>query len=489
MLHITSLPGGYGIGDLGPSAYEFADFLADAKQSFWQVLPLNSLAPGGGGSPYSAISAFAGNTLLISPDALRKQGLLKKEDINPPHFSKKVDFDAVAAFKKCLFEKAFSDFIQDHKKAHSAFEIFCSENKSWLDDYAVFCALREHFDGRPWYEWPKRYRDRQKNYLRSMDFQFRRAVEREKFLQYIFFTQWFALKQYCNQRGISIIGDIPLYVGHDSADVWVHRETFELTSSGKPTVVAGVPPDAFSKTGQRWGNPIYDWQRLKKNRYSWWMARMRHNLETCDIVRIDHFIGLVSYYEIPARRQDATKGKWRKGPGDHFFGTLFEQIPFAPIIVEDLGPATAGVKETMRRFGLPGMNILQYAFRGDFAKTPHIPHNHLKNSVTYPGTHDHNTIKGWFEKEMSPQQKRNLFAYLGHKVGADNISWGLIRLAMSSVSDLVVISMQDVLALGADARMNTPATTKGNWKWRMQTRCSVKTCRNLAALTDIFGRA
>ena len=490
LLHITSLPSKYGIGDFGPEAYKFVDILSRARQSYWQVLPLSSISPREPHSPYDGLSAFAGNTLLISPDLLYREGLLSKKDIQDrPAFSEiSVDYRLVNSYKKKLLKIAYERFKDIPKE--DDYELFCLENKSWLENYATFIALNRHFRYRLWNSWPAEFRDRKKQAVSYINANLKDAINGEKFLQYVFFKQWFSLKHYCNERGIEIIGDIPIYVSYNSADVWAYPEIFKLTKTKKPRVVGGVPPDYFSQTGQLWGNPIYNWHRLKNRRYSWWIERIKHNLAVFDIVRIDHFRGLVAYWQVPASHKTAVKGKWVQGPKEDFLNKLFKDVPSTRVIVEDLGYITPDVSELIKKFQLPCMRVLLFAFDGNLAANPHCLYNHVKNSVIYTGTHDNNTVRGWFEKEAETEQKKKLFDYLGHKVSAGQVHWEFIRMAMNSVSNMVIIPIQDVLGLGEHARMNRPATIHGNWSWRLghkQIRSSI--ISKLAKLTEIYGRA
>ncbi|MBW8038817.1 MAG: 4-alpha-glucanotransferase [Planctomycetes bacterium] len=486
LLHITSLPSKYGIGDLGPGAYNFIDFLIKAKQRYWQVLPLNPTDC----SPYNSTSAFAGNTLLLSPELLYQQGLLTRKEIQPTTVfpERRVGYRLVISHKTKLLKIVFERFQKTAKK--SGYERFCSENETWLEDFAMFSALRQHFGYRLWCDWPTEIRDRKKQALKSIKSQLAGHIDREKFLQYMFFQQWHSLKQYCNRHGIKIIGDIPIYVSRESAEPWAHPEYFKLTNTKKPRVVAGVPPDSFSRTGQLWGNPVYNWQVLKKRGYSWWIERIKQHLNLFDIIRIDHFRGFIAYWEVPASDKTAKNGKWVKGPGEDFFKVLFEHFPSKSFVVEDLGYITEDVIEVIKKFQLPCTRVLLSAFRGEPATNRHYPHNHVTNCVVYTSTHDNNTIKGWFEKESKPEVKRRLFDYLGRVVPASELHWELIRLAMSSVANLTIIPMQDILGLGEQARMNRPGTVRNNWVWRLGPKeKTASIVKKLARLTEIFGRA
>ncbi len=489
LLHISSLPSKYGIGDFGPQAYRFADFLKRAKQSYWQILPLNHTTPKTAHSPYNCFSAFAVNPLFISPELLYRRNFLIKSDITdaPALPQANVDYTRVESYKKKLFHIAYERFRDSVES--SDFELFRAQNSSWLNDFAAFAALRHHFGGRLWSDWPRRIRDRNEKALKAMTSQLAEDINRQVFLQYIVYQQWFALKKYCNENGIQIIGDVPIYVALDSTDVWSHPQIFKLSRYKKPRYIAGVPPDYFSRTGQLWGNPVYDWQRLKHDGYRWWIDRIRHNLRLFDLVRIDHFRSFVAYWQVPAGHKTALHGKWIQGPKDDFFNELLRHITFAPIIAEDLGYITADVREMIGKFGFPCMKVLQFAFDGDFSSNPHILHNHTENCVVYTGTHDNNTARGWFSKEATSGQKRSLFDYLGHRIPANQIHWALARLAMSSVGKIAVIPMQDVLGLGAEARMNRPALSKGNWKWRLRPKqLTPALTKKLRDLSCLYGR-
>ncbi|MDY7031151.1 MAG: 4-alpha-glucanotransferase [Thermodesulfobacteriota bacterium] len=490
LLHVPSLHSRFGIGDLGPQAFRFVDFLVDAKQSFWQILPLNPIEPAYGSSPYHSISAFACSSLFISPELLLQDGLLNDEDImSYPVFSyDRIDYAAVISSKRELFFMAYQNFKKRTEKYD--YRKFCQENSVWLDDYSLFAALKSHYNGKTWSDWPPELRDRENEALESAATEFHDRIDFEKFLQYIFFTQWFSLKQYCGERGIQIIGDMPIYVQYDSVDLWTHPEVFKLNEAKKPYAVAGVPPDYFSKTGQLWGNPLYRWDVLKDTGYRWWVQRTKHALKLFDMVRIDHFRGLVGYWEIPAGEKTAMNGKWIEAPAEDFLMTLLRKFPYLPVIAEDLGVITPDVREIMSRFELPGMKILLFAFGDDLSTNPYIPHNLAKNCIVYPGTHDNNTVKGWFENEAAPEEKERLFQYLGREVSNEDISWEFIRMAMMSVANLAVTSMQDILNLGEEARMNRPATTQGNWQWRLLPgQLSIQLSKKLRQMTEIYGRA
>jgi 4-alpha-glucanotransferase len=490
LLHITSLPSPFGIGDMGPEAYRFANFLAEAKQSFWQILPLNPTERVYGNSPYHSISAFAVNPLLISPELLVQDGFLATTDCEPManEPTGRVDYNIVVPYKVKLFNITYDRFAK--AQAHNEYKRFCSENSSWLEDFALFVALKAHFNGKAWSEWPPEVRDRQPEALQASKKELHEAIERQKFLQYLFLRQWLTFKEYCNAKGIQIIGDIPIYVDYDSVDVWSHPAIFKLDEDKRPSAVAGVPPDYFSSTGQLWGNPVYQWDTLKERGYDWWIQRMEHTLNLFDVVRIDHFRGLVAYWEIPRGEQTAIHGQWVEAPVYDFFETLRAHFPSLPVIAEDLGLITPDVREVMHHFGLPGMKVLLFAFGEDDPMHPYLPHTYEENAVVYTGTHDNNTVRGWFERETKPEDKKRLFRYLGHKTSAQAAPWELIRLAMESRAYLALIPMQDILGLGEEARMNRPATGDGNWEWQLvpdQIKPSVG--GRLRETTEIYGRA
>lgn len=489
LLHISSLPSDFGVGDFGPLAYKFADFLQQAGMHLWQILPLNMTMAKQGFSPYNCFSAFAGNPLLISPQQMVKDGFLKKADIaDPPAFSvERADYTKSARYKAGLFKTAFERFQQT--AAPSEYERFLRENETWLADFALFMALKEKYGRKTWAAWPSGLKSRKPRALEEAREHLRQSIAYHRFLQYIFSKQYFSLKCYCNQKGIQIFGDLPIYVTYDSADVWAAPQWFKLNRSRKPKFIAGVPPDYFSKTGQLWGNPVYDWRRQAENGYSWWMRRIQHNFALYDMFRIDHFRGFEAYWQVPAGHKTAVNGRWVPGPGEDFFRTLMDYYPQPPIIVEDLGEITPAVRELIGRFSFPTMKVLHFAFDGNFTKNIHLPHNHIENAVVYPGTHDNTTTRGWYRRDLSAEQKKILADYIGKKLSQKTIHWDMIRMAMGSVAKLAVVSMQDVLGLDEKSRMNNPAATKNNWLWRMKPKLlKASLHKRLRKLVEQYGR-
>ncbi len=467
LLHITSLPSAFGIGDLGKGAYDFVDFLAAAGQRFWQVLPLNPTRLATGNSPYSSPSAFAGNTLLLNPPFLYEEGFLQKSDLeNPPRFSaEKVDFKKVIPFKKELFDRAFSHFNKAPNERLN-FEIFCTENGDWLDDFALYSALSDYYK-KSWTDWPTELRHREKNALKKAAQKFEEPIRREKFLQFLFDRQWGNLKKYAHKKGVKIIGDLPYYVSGDSADGWAAARYFKLDKDRRPKFLSGVPPDMFSETGQLWGTPVYDWEALQRDDFSWWTARLRQNLKWVDAVRLDHFRAFSAYWEVSADHDTAENGRWVKTCGEAFFETMQKEFPDLPFIAEDLGEIDQPVYDLRDQFGLPGMNLLQYAFEGEWGEPQFLPHHHRRNSVTYTGTHDNTTTRGWYQN-ADKKARQNIQNYVGRKLTAATAPEALQRLALMSVSQLAILPLQDVLALGEEALMNRPGTGDGNWEWRVK---------------------
>jgi len=477
LLHPTSLPGPFGIGDLGKTAYQFADFLVASGQSLWQVLPLGPT--GYGDSPYACYSAFAGNTLLISPELLVTKNLLATEEVTPlvTDSDEQIDFVRVHQHKEAILRNAFARFKSSSPlQLKEEFQKFCTEQQGWLDDYGLFRALKEVNSGRPWNEWLPALVKRNKSEINQAREAFAHRIEAHKFSQFLFFQQWCDLKSYCNKSGIKLIGDIPIFVAQDSADVWTNPDQFKLDENGAPTVVAGVPPDYFSKTGQLWGNPIYNWDQMLTDGFAWWIQRIRSSFKMFDVVRVDHFRGFAACWEIPAGDKTAERGAWVEAPGEELFTSVKHALGELDVIAEDLGVITPDVEKLRDDFGFPGMRVLQFAFGGD-AKNSDLPHNYIRNSVAYTGTHDNDTTVGWFDDEGQEgatrtanevRREHNFCLRYLHSDG-NQINWDFIRALMQSVSNRVVIPLQDVLGLGSEARMNLPNSTTGNWLWRFRT--------------------
>lgn len=492
LLHPTSLPGRYGIGDLGDSAYHFVDFLVAAKQRLWQVLPLGPT--GYGDSPYQSFSAFAGNPLLISPDRLVIDGFLPAEAVEDvPEFPPAaVDFGSVIEYKNALLRLAHEHFLANgHDDHHAAFDRFCQNTAYWLDDYALFMALKQHHnehEGGVWNTWPKPIAKRQVRAMKQWTKDLAGEIALHKFLQFLFFKQWLELKAYANRNGVKIIGDLPIFVANDSADVWAHPNLFHLDKNGSPSVVAGVPPDYFSETGQRWGNPLYNWNKVAENGYSWWIQRIHMNLVQTDIVRIDHFRGFEAYWEIPASEPTAVIGRWVKGPEAALFDAIQAKLGELPIIAEDLGVITPEVEALREQFGFPGMRILQFAFGGE-RNSSFLPYNYVRNTVVYTGTHDNETTLGWYLN--ATEDERDHVRRYTVSSGRD-IVWDLIRLAYASVADIAIIPMQDLFVLGNEARMNYPGREGGWWQWRytkeMFSARAPGVAMGLTELAQLYGR-
>jgi len=464
LLHPTSLPGKFGIGSLGKNALYFLDFLSKANQTIWQVLPMGHT--GYGDSPYQCFSIFAGNPILIDIETLIDEGLLTenslKETDHKNHHETRVDYGHVIELKKTLLKKAYLHFTNDKSINKDLYNQFLVKKNDWLTEYALFVELKEHFNGMPWWEWPEKFRYRDESAIQFFTNKFLYEIGFHKFCQYIFFKQWAAVKKYANDLKISIIGDMPLYVAHDSADVWSNHELFQFDKNRNPLKVAGVPPDYFSSTGQLWGNPLYDWNVMQKNGFRWWTNRIKASFEMYDFVRIDHFRGFEAYWSVPFGDKTAQHGKWVDAPGTELFKTIKERLGELPVIAEDLGIITPEVENLRDNFGLPGMKILQFAFHSDEADG-YLPHNYTPNFIVYTGTHDNDTLAGWY-KHLDHHIRKKLLEYLD----ADDktVIRKMIRLAWSSVAEIAVIPLQDLLELGSESRMNTPGTPSGNWQWR-----------------------
>jgi 4-alpha-glucanotransferase len=488
LLHPTSLPSPGGIGDLGPEAYAFVDFLARATQGLWQILPLSP--PGVNHSPYSAISAFAGNPLLVSLQRLAEHGWIDAALITTAAAGtpcNRIDFEEVEAFKLPLLRRAAQTFLEKSEGQRRRFEDFKRDTAWWLDDFVLFEVMRRAHKGAVWSSWPRELARREPEAMRRFGVDHQRELEVERAIQFAFFEQCRALRGYCSQRGIKIVGDVAIFVDYDSADVWRNPELFSLDENLEPTVVAGVPPDAFSSTGQRWGNPLYRWETCRARGFEWWIQRVSWALRTCDILRLDHFRGFESYWEIPASEPTAVHGRWKPGPQEEFFRVLRDRLGDLPFIAEDLGYITAEVHALRDRLGIPGMKVLQFAF-GNPGAHIYLPHNFIPNCVVYTGTHDNDTTLGWWRSGASKEERAHVQAYLGPV--DETIAWEFIRAAFASVARMAVVPLQDVLGLASEARMNTPSRIEGNWGWRVGPGVLTDELSDrLAALTAMCDRA
>ncbi len=499
LLHPTSLPGRYGIGDLGKAAYDFVDFLAATHQSLWQILPLGPT--GYGDSPYQCFSAFAGNPLLVSPDALVEDGLLSQSELDevPDFPDKSVDYGPVIEFKQTLLQRAYENFkAKSLRELQKEFAEFCEKSNDWLPDYAIFRACKDAHDGKEWTKWDEHLRDRENNALHFFQENHSDEITAHKFYQFLFFRQWLKLALYTNEKGIKIIGDVPIFVAHDSADVWANPYLFDLNSDGTPRQVAGVPPDYFSETGQLWGNPLYRWDLIDRMGYQWWIDRIKASLAQVDIIRLDHFRGFEKYWAVSAEEKTAINGRWEEGPGASLFLALQKALgEELPIIAEDLGVITKEVHALRDQFNFPGMRILQFAFGTDEQADEYKPFSFPQNCVVYTGTHDNDTTVSWFTSTDEGNSTRSMDevneerTYILKYLGTDGkeINWDLIRLALSSVARIAVIPMQDLLNVGAEGRMNVPARESGNWGWRYQSSdVTEEIGERLLELTRIYGR-
>jgi 4-alpha-glucanotransferase len=488
LFHPTSLPGKYGIGTLGKEAYAFIDFLKKSRQKLWQIFPLGPT--GYGDSPYQSFSSFAGNPYLIDFDLLIEAHLLSEEDLRDVFFGDNeeyIDYGAIYNQKYPLLRKAYENFkSSDNHEMRENLEHFKRENASWLNDYSLYISLKNHFNGLPWNEWAHDIKNREHGAMEHYRNELADDIEYHNFIQFLFFKQWGDVKRYANENGIKIIGDIPIFVAADSSDAWANPEIFLFDEERKPVKVAGVPPDYFSATGQLWGNPLYNWQKLKETNYSWWVERVRANLSTCDIIRIDHFRGFEAYWAVPYGDDTAINGQWEPGPGIDLFNAIKSQLGELPIIAEDLGLMTQGVIDLREATGFPGMKILGFAFDSG-EENDYLPHTYTKNCVVYTGTHDNDTLIGWFQKAKEEDRQ---FArdYLNSR-SDDEIHWNAIRGAWSSVANMAISPVQDFLGLGSEARINTPGVAAGNWQWRL--RHGVLTdelAERIAKLTKVYSR-
>jgi 4-alpha-glucanotransferase len=486
LLPVPSLPGGYGSGDLGKPAHDFVDFLSRSGQTIWQVLPLTVTDGALGNSPYSSPSAFAGNPLCISPDDLVTRGLLLRDELSghPAFPEDRIDYGPARAFREEILRIAFSRFSPGEE-----YGAFLREQEHWLEDYVLFTALKGIYKGTPWNGWPEKIRGRDETALREAAGDLRGELDYLRFVQYIFFSQMKSLRAKCREAGVELIGDLPIYVNYDSADVWSRQSFFCLGGDLLPTEVAGVPPDYFSETGQLWGNPLYNWDTLKKNGFSWWIRRLRHSLSLFDTVRIDHFRGLLAYWAIPFGDKTAERGTWRPVPSADFFNAVRKELPSPPFLAENLGVITPDVTEAMESMGFPGMAVALFAFGGGMRDNPHIPHNYRRELAAYTGTHDNNTIEGWYSEDATGDELQAFREYTGRSAGGESAADTIIRLVLSSVAERAVVPLQDYLGLGSEGRMNTPSVPSGNWEWKArQEHLSGELSGRMANLAAIYGR-
>jgi 4-alpha-glucanotransferase len=486
LLHPTSLPGPYGSGDLGKEAYAFVDWLSSSGQTLWQMLPLGPA--GMANSPYMSLSAFAGSPLLIDLDELVELGWLAQEDLRTFSTDSKfrVQFQETTAFRMQLLWKAAQSFFQSGKeKEYQLYKLYCDTEKKWLNDYSLFQALNDQYHGQEWITWDHDLVHRKPSALKKAADDQMEQVNFHKFMQWCFARQWKKLKKYANDRSVRLVGDIPIFVAHHSADVWSNQAAFTLDKDGRPLVVAGVPPDYFSEDGQRWGNPLYRWDVMKQQKYQWWIERFKKTFELFDILRIDHFRGFEAYWRIPAKEKTARIGKWIKGPGEDLFNAIIKKLGTLPIIAEDLGVMTPGVNALREKFEFPGMKVLQFAFSAG-PEDPFLPHNYHSNCIVYTGTHDNDTTKGWYEKATEHERD---FVRRYCKTDGHEIHWDMMKLALQSTATIAILPLQDVLGLGSDGRMNYPGTVDGNWEWRFTwDQVNPELAGRLYELAALYGR-
>jgi len=491
LLHITSLPSVFGIGDMGPEARKFADFLHRSKQKYWQLLPLNPTEQGQGHSPYSSISSRAGNTLLISPKLLAADGLIDADELSTFELSQegKTNYAEADRVKKIIFAKAWESF-QDGKGKFlkDPFTDFKKKEAYWLEDFALYMLLKQQNENKPWFHWTEEYKLGDKSALKKLEANHHEEIEKIKWLQFLFAKQWHELKSYCNKLNIKLFGDLPFYISYDSVDVWSNRHLFSLDKEGNMIGMAGVPPDAFSEDGQLWGMPVFKWDVLKKHKYEWWIERFQRNMELFDLLRLDHFLAFADYWEVPAEEQTAKKGEWKPGPGKDLFVTAQKELGKIPFIAEDLGEINEPVYDLRDEFEFPGMKILQFAFGDGMPKNPYIPHNYSENFIAYTGTHDNNTIRGWYRQEGC-KYHHQIEKYLGKHLNEESLHIDFARLVYSSVAEIAILPIQDVLGLDESARMNTPASGENNWAWRLVPgQISAEAEHHLREWTELFNR-
>lgn len=494
LMHITSLPSDFGIGDMGTGARKFIDFLYQSKQKYWQILPLNPTKAENGYSPYSSNSAMAGNVLLISPESLFEDGLLSEKELKaaqlPP--STHIDFIKTEQLKRNLLAKAYHNFNKrKDKNLQKEMDSFCITENNWLHQFAIYTAVKKHHKNLEWYNWPEKFKYRSAKTLSDFEKTNQKEIEEIKWEQFIFYRQWHKLKDFANEKGIQIIGDLPFYLDYDSVEVWSSPENFRLDKKLNKVLVAGVPPDYFNTQGQLWGMPIFNWERMKADNYSWWISRLKKNMELYDLLRLDHFRAFASYWQIPANNKDAINGTWQAGVGAGFFEIIKTQLGELHFIAEDLGETAQEVEELIKQFGLPGMKVIQFAFGEDMAHSTHAPHNfESANCIVYSGTHDNNTIKGWFRKETDVALHKRISAYTGITVNKKNVNQVVIKLCYASVARLAILPIQDVLQLDENARMNIPGTNEGNWTWRLEPKVlNAKMISSLGFETELYDRA
>ncbi len=488
-LPIFSLPSNYGIGDFGEFSYRFIDIISENGFKLWQILPLNPIAYENYNSPYLSSSLFAGNYLFISLEFLIKEKLIDEKDINLPSFKEnEVDYEKVYDFKQKILDISYENFLKFKEKEE--FYKFSYENSYWLSDFSLFNVLKRYFK-KNWNEWPEKLKKRDEETLKEFERIFKKEIEKEKFIQYIFYKEFSTLKRYANEKNIKIIGDIPIYPSYDSSDVWVNQDIFKLDENKNPIYVAGVPPDYFSEKGQLWGNPVYDWEKLKEKEFCYWIKRIEHSLKFYDYLRLDHFRGFVAYYEIPYGKEDATEGKWVNAFPYEFFNKIYEKFGKINIIAEDLGYITPDVIEVMERFDIPGMRVFLFGFCDKNPNNPHLPHNYKKHIFAYTSTHDTNTLRGWIENEIDEESKDFLLNYINKKQDVEEIIFEIIRIFFGSVANVVIIPLQDILFLGEEARINRPGKKEGNWKFRINFSLFEefkKRIKELKKFLEIYGR-
>jgi len=491
LLHLTSLPGRFGIGDLGPEAFQFASMLRRCGIGFWQLLPVNPIASSQYYSPYSSSSAMAGNELLVSPELLAIDEFFTDKQLKKFHLpsASKVRYDKVIAQKTAMFQQAWTTWSDLHPLAPE-FAEFKNTARDWLDDFTLFSVLSENNSHSPWNTWKKEWRDRDPHALKKFAENNIEHIEYEKWKQFLFDRQWKMFRMWCASHEVRLIGDLPFYVGFNSSDVWSHRNLFKINATGDMTHIAGVPPDYFNEDGQLWGMPVYDWNKVEEEKHQWWIQRVAKNIAMFDLIRLDHFRAFSAYWEVPAPANDARGGRWIKTPGKKFFAVMKERFGGLPFIAEDLGDIDEEVITLRDSIPLPGMRILQFAFDDAMPHSPYIPHNYSRSSVAYTGTHDNNTTRGWFSDDATSENKKQLSRYVGKSVNENNVAREMVRLCLASVADQAIIPMQDLLNLGADARMNTPSSVKNNWSWRLKKELMTEQVeREIKTLVELYNRS